>query len=540
MNCKKLFRFALIVLLVLLAGGGALAEGNVAKINGNEYATFDAALAAAADGDTITLLQDATTVGIALENRSLTIDGQNHKLTFTNEGIALWTYKPEFFSPVLTFNSCNIEMNGIGATARKDDWKWMAIEINAASLILNNTLMSLTAPSNAASNIHAIYCENFSTISMTNSSLSIRNYPHNALEWNGGSGGYYFTMDNSTFIAEKNRSGLAGTFGVKATNNSIFNVNNNTGNGSNGSHFDFENCTVEFNNNGAVGLSAGNLTLKDTTLTANNNKAEGVTFTGTGTIANSHITVSGTVGNTLSKWGTYPAAFYIRNNATCTIDDKSSLTIQDNTATGLLIGTKASLSAEKAQITITRNYAYMEHLSAGTVPTDELAHLAKTGGGIHVRSGASATLPSNAQVYNNHALVAGDDIYVEPSGAISFGNTGAGWKLDGDPDCTDAIDGWYDDSEPDADSGESRRWEAHATGTEKNYIKLETGREFASLNNPLALKAAHGLRVVPGTPSTPTVDVPQTGDSTPLMLYAMLAALSLAAFAVLLRRRAHG
>lgn len=508
--------------------GGALAEGNVAKINGNEYATFDAALAAANDGDTITLLQDATTEGINL-NKTLTIDGgkdSKHTLTFTKYGIAMWE------NSSLTFNNCNVVIEKIGSTPYTAEWNWMTISTKNAALALIDSTMTLDGTGISNKGTHAIYFSNVndgqSTLSLTRSSLNISNYPQDALEWNGGSG-YYFTMDNSTFIAEKTRSGLAGTFGVRAKD-STFTVNDSTGNGSNASHFDFENCTVNFNNNVDNGLSAGNLILKNTKLTADGNGIAGVTFS-YGDIIDSTIHIAKTKGTTISKWS-LSAGMYVKGNST--IKGNSKLTIVDGTATGLLLKENVELTIEEGvTVEILRNQAYQDYCST----KDKVA---QTGGGIHVRSGATAILPSNAQVYNNHALVAGDDIYVEPSGEINFGNTGAGWKLDGDPDCTDAIDGWYDDSEPDADSGESRRWEAHATGTEKNYIVLKNAGTYDKVSTPLALKAAHGLRVVPSTPSTPTVDVPQTGDSTPLMLYAALAALSLAAFAVLLRRRAHG
>lgn len=474
-------------------------------------------------------MQDATTEGINL-SKALTIDGgkdSKHTLTFTKHGIALHE------GSSLTFSNCNVVMTGIGSTPYTE-WNWMTICVSKAKLTLNNSNMVLDGTGTRTEGnkaTHGIYfCDPTASLLLSNQSkLEIRNYSQDALEWDGGNGGYYFTMDNSTFVSEKNRSGLAGTFGVRAKD-STFTVNDSTGNGSNASHFDFENCTVNFNNNVDNGLSAGNLILKNTKLTADGNGIAGVTFS-SGDIIDSTIHIAKTKGTTISKWS-LSAGMYVKGNST--IKGNSKLTIVDGTATGLLLKENVELTIEEGvTVEILRNQAYQDYCST----KDKVA---QTGGGIHVRSGASAILPSNAQVYNNHALVAGDDIYAEAGATITFGNTGAGWKLDGDPDCTDAIDGWYDDSEPDADSGESRRWEAHATGTEKNYIKLETGREFSSLNNPLALKAAHGLRVVPSTPSTPTVDVPQTGDSTPLMLYAMLAALSLAAFAVLLRRRAHG
>ena len=90
------------------------------------------------------------------------------------------------------------------------------------------------------------------------------------------------------------------------------------------------------------------------------------------------------------------------------------------------------------------------------------------------------TLPSNAVIYNNHALNAGDDIY--NTGTITFGSVGNNWYLDGAPDCEDRIDGWYDDSV-------DARWEAHATEAE-NHIVAVNGGNYTGL---LAVKAAHDL-----------------------------------------------
>ena len=61
------------------------AAGNVCKIGTTEYATFDAAVNAAQDGDTITLLADATTSSSNVAvNGHITIDGAGHKLTAGN------------------------------------------------------------------------------------------------------------------------------------------------------------------------------------------------------------------------------------------------------------------------------------------------------------------------------------------------------------------------------------------------------------------------------------------------------------------------
>lgn len=62
----------------------------VAQIGDTKYETFDEAVTAAVDGDTIKLLDNATTKGLNL-SKNLTIDGsKEYTLTFEDKGIALW------------------------------------------------------------------------------------------------------------------------------------------------------------------------------------------------------------------------------------------------------------------------------------------------------------------------------------------------------------------------------------------------------------------------------------------------------------------
>ena len=59
-----------------------VAEGSVAKIGETGYATINEAVSAAQNGDTITLLSDATfTSAITISGKQITIDGANFTLT---------------------------------------------------------------------------------------------------------------------------------------------------------------------------------------------------------------------------------------------------------------------------------------------------------------------------------------------------------------------------------------------------------------------------------------------------------------------------
>lgn len=100
------------------------------------------------------------------------------------------------------------------------------------------------------------------------------------------------------------------------------------------------------------------------------------------------------------------------------------------------------------------------------------------GGGL--RNYSTATLSDDVQLYNNHATKGGDDI--ENGGTITFGPTGRGWELDGEPDCYDFITGWYDDYE-------TTRWNAHGDEADLHMVLVAPVNSYTA---PLSLKAAHG------------------------------------------------
>ena len=451
----------------------------VAKIGETEYATLDEAVAAAADGAVIELLADCETAGLNL-SKNLTIKG-NHTVTFTEHGIALW-------GKSLTFDGCTVVMNGIGSTPYTE-WNWVTICASKnASLTLNNATMTMDGQ---GLNKHAVYFCSNNKLNLYNSSLTISNYGQDALEWDDKDSKYDVNIVNSTFTSDHNRSGITGTFNVTIDSSTV-KVVNSTGNGSNGSHFIIKNGSkVDFSGNGSHGLSTGLLSVENSTITANNNGMCGVIFTGAGTFVNSDITITGTKGT--SYWN---AGMRLSTaNATASIDGNTRLTITDNYVTGLFLDSSSQLSiAEGAQVLITRNRAEQANCSTAK-------DFALCGGGIAVRSGASAVLSSTTQIYNNHAALAGDDIYVEEGGSISFGAVGSGWTLD---DCSHAIDGWYDDSAnvTEGDSTTYNRWNAHDSA--KKHIVLSAPGSYTRVT---ALKAAHGT--MPPAEPLPWPDSPE-------------------------------
>ena len=448
-----------------------LAEENkpVAKVGDVTYTSLDAAVEAAKNTDDaiIDVLADCTTAGLNL-SKDLTIQGaeglkSKPTITFTKKGIALW-------GKSLTFKDCNVEMKGIGSTPYSE-WSWMTVSAGKdASLSLDGATMTMDG-TGTADNVHAIYFGTNNKLNLSHGSeLKIENYNQDALEWDGGDGGYNVNIENSTYTSDNNRSGFTGTFCARI-NNSTVNVINSRGNGSNGSHFDIKNrSNVKFNDNGSHGLSAGNLTIDNSNVTANGNGANGIHTIGTLNICNkSNVEIKNNKCSISSQW-TKPGAFYMGGTES-KIED-STLVIQDNLGSGIYQKNKnGTLTiADNATVSIMKNKA--EKLGFG--------------GGIYVNG--TANISKNVELYNNHAQNAGDDIY--NTGTITFGDVGEGWVLD---DCDHAINGWYDDGSGYSD-GTYSRWAAH---TYPSYISQfsefdkETG--LATLDYEVALKAAHDV-----------------------------------------------
>ncbi|WP_407417010.1 InlB B-repeat-containing protein [Paratractidigestivibacter faecalis] len=477
-----------LVLTLVQAPSAALAEGNVARVGDVEYATFDEAFAAAADGQTITLLADVTTRGLDV-SKDVTVDGGGHTLTFVEKGIGLRDGND------LTLKNLTATMAGVGSTPCLDfGWTWMSVSAQPnCSLTLDNA--KLTMDGADAGNVHAIYLTGNNKLNLQKGSeLTIKNYRQDALEWDGGDGGYNLNVTGgSKLVSDHNRSGLTGTF-YATVDASTVDVVNSTGNGSNGSHFDIRNgSNVTFSGNVDHGLSAGNLSISNSTVTAENNGRNGIIFTGKGAFKAATVKVSGTKGK--SYWNA--GIRLMGANATLDVDAASKVSITGNQVTGLFLDGDASATfADDATLSITGNDA-----SQANCATKK--DLAQCGGGVVVRGGASLVLPAAAQVNNNRAALAGDDAYVEEGGSLGLSAANAGTELNAFDGCAHAIDAWYDDS---ADA----RWSADAA--EKNHAVPVAAGEHAGV---VALKAAHGLHVdyayVGDAPAEAQLPAPATG-----------------------------
>lgn len=381
-------------------GVAASTTGVVAKIGERSYATLDEAIAAAKSGDTIVLVANATTQGISMKG-DLTINGAGNTITFEKDGIAI-------FNHALTFKDAMVSMMGIGSTPYAE-WKWMAICASKdGSLTLDNTAINLDG-TGTASSTHAIYFTSNNKLNVTNgSTLVVSNYPQDALEWDGGDGGYNLNVTGgSKVVLDHNRSGIAGTFFVKVDASELT-VINNRGNGSNGSHFDIANGSeVSFKDNGSHGLSAGKLFVKGSTVTCTGNGMYGIT------VGNS-LNVDGTStlkanGNKTKASASSGGGLRITKNARENFIAKGAVVeINNNGGNGL--ENYADLFIEEGvDLSILQNYEK------------------GNGGGIYNGATGSLTLPSGAKLYNNTAAKAGDDIF--SLGKIVVPATGK-WILD--------------------------------------------------------------------------------------------------------------
>lgn len=450
-------------------GAAAPTAGVVAKIGEQSYATLDEAIAAAKSGDTIVLVANATTQGISMKG-DLTINGAGNTITFEKDGIAI-------FGHALTFKDAIVSMMGIGSTPYAE-WKWMAICASKdGSLTLDNTAMSLDG-TGTASNTHAIYFTSNNKLNVTNgSTLVVSNYPQDALEWDGGDGGYNLNVTGgSKVVLDHNRSGIAGTFFVKVDASELT-VINNRGNGSNGSHFDIANGSeVSFKDNGSHGLSAGKLFVKGSTVACTGNGMYGIT------VGNS-LNVDGTStlkanGNKTKASASSGGGLRITKNARENFIAKGAVVEINNNGGNGLENYADLLIEEGVDLSILQNYEK------------------GNGGGIYNGATGSLTLPSGAKIYNNTAAKAGDDIF--SLGKIVVPATGK-WILDQNHDGVGdhSITGWFEDG---LGSDNPQRWQAHAEDEDANYI---IGIEEGNFEIPLALKAAHGIEVDPGEGEEP-------------------------------------
>ena len=418
-------------------------EDTVATITGQDgtttqYKSFDEAVSKANNGDTIEVIKDATSTGIDLRDKKLTIKGKTVTTTTDSGTEEKTTVKPKLkfvakegqsqiagitlWGSDLTFQNMDVNMKGAGSTTYN---KWNAVCMSDnASLTLNRTDLSMDGTGLDAS-AQGIYMAGRGRNELNvedHSTLTINNY-YNAIAWDGvgkgNEGSTYFIniKDGSTFTAKGNGAGIVGleSLDVLVDNSTLTITDCTERSGINGADVKIVNgstANISGNHEG-YGIHANDLLVENSTLTANNNGYGGIRITGKGEFTNSTVTVTGTEnkGNasveiTVNKNEHKDKDKYLVGSLSV---QNSTLNISDNKATGIACRNRFSCSTsltidDASRVTIQNNNATPKN---GYNPKGD-----STGGGLRIEEGSTAVLGRNT-VINNNTAKSGGGVYTK-------------------------------------------------------------------------------------------------------------------------------
>lgn len=438
----------------------------VAKVGDKEYASLDEAVKEAAEGSTIELLADCE-LGEGF-NKTLTFTGKgkitiNKQLKSNGEGWMCFGLGDP--SRVLTFDGPGVEVewNSDGSAP------WLMLSLSGTLNVTNGARLTFQFDSHTTKTRNAIYMNDGATLNVTNGStfqilaVGTQGTAGQGIQLDKTGKSYINVTGKSTFLIDGTNRGYVNSPAIYVED-STFTVQNCTSNGSNGGHFEAVNSTVTYKNNAGHGLSAGNVILKNSTLTSDNNGLYGVYVDGEFLVdATSELTVT--------------------NNSYD--GDCAGLNLTAAVTNGLVeSGAKVTITGNKCSGLSNRGVCVFEEGSSLTI-TDNYNDKGTTsyGGGIYnTKDTAHLTLPSDAVIYNNHAVTGADDIY--NTGELTFSPVGSGWVL---ADCDHTINGWYDDSK-------ENRWNVDDAKKEIHAVKFDAfNNNRATITGEHSLKAAHDL-----------------------------------------------
>ena len=446
-------------------------ESYTAKIGDVKYDTLDAAIKAAQDGATIEIGENCTlTVGTI--EKAVVINGNDNTITIPEQGTENHALN---INASLTFNKANVVFTNENA-------EWTVT-------MSSEGVLTLDERSTCIMEKHGIYADNYATINVKSSSkLTVQNTSYTALMADEGFANLNIE-EGSTVVVDRAYRGDGVPNGI---NNFKINVVNSTLNVTKCENqglvrcwltLDHSNAEISGNDMGITGYADTDvLTMKNgATLLIKDNAHSGIYMSGGNVDVQSgtELTITGT-GNSVSDEvveGYYVGALAIRTaepaNANIKFADNATVKLIDNAVSAI------------------RNCGTIE-IGADTVIKNN-GSKTKYGGGI--RNYGEITVSAGAQLYNNHALNAGDDIYngtykyktYTCDGRITFAPVGENWVLDG---CNDPIVGWYHDGSEMLTDTDHKRWNGDAT--DNSYYADEYKVGEAAVSDALALKAAHG------------------------------------------------
>ena len=479
---KKIMAFIFACIISLFSISNVKAEDYVAKIGETNYATLEEAIKAADDSSIINLLGEGT---LSFNpNKSLTFVG-NGKISV--KGSEPWNS----YRGVLTLKG-----SGVTFEWEDDTNSWLMMALSGTINIEDGATMRFKFNSNSTATRNAIYMNAGSVINVKNGShLEIiaettTNAKGQGIQLDNANKSFINVTGGSTFLIDGTNRGYVNSPEIYVKD-SKFTVRNCTANGSNGGKFTAINSEITFYNNGGHGLSATTLDVEKSNVTTNKNKFYGISIGSKMSVDSTSTIISnengyGYTGGAL-RIQTSSATGYFAAGAKVTFINNHRNAIENYGTTVFEDGVELSITGNKEP----KNGAGVFNGKDGnlTLPINAVImnnQSTELGGGVYNKG--LVIIPNSVKIYNNHAGNAGDDIY--NNGTITFGNVGTDWYLDGNPDCEDLINGWYDDSTPyEMNDGTimGGRWNAHS---ENNHIKLVNSGKYEGM---IAIKAAHNL-----------------------------------------------
>ncbi len=448
----------------------------VAKIGTETYGTLEEAISVAQKGDTIEVGKDITIEegGLSFDNiKDLTIKGVgDSKPTITMKDLGMSLSKTE-----VTFE--NIKIVEEAVIKNPADSGGTANLVSNSDFTLKNASLELNGPGDKTGG-SGMYLYQESNLYVTDGSAITASGFNNSR-----ASGIY--ADNSEYDDMPNRN-------IQVIGNSSITITDCDWNGMTVNPIDIlidDNSKIDISDcgnskyGGGLGCYYGRVTVsnKSMLITDKNRGSEW------GFFANG-LTVDSTSRVSACNNSGHGAELGAKSK----IDSGATVTLSNNAKAGLYVYTGSNYwfgdvtIEEGADFTASGNGNGILIRRGGILDMQDgtvtLNHSSNYGGGLFNRGG-TAKIGGKAEIYNNHADTAGDDIYsvkdtYEPS--IILSSVGDGWILD---DCKEEhpIVGWYQD-------GAEKRWNGDGEGDAYYADEYTVGKEAVS--EALALKAAHG------------------------------------------------
>ena len=447
--------------------------------------------------------------GMTIDPINLTLD--NAKVTLTGNGLSgyyaggLGCYGVGSYGGTLTMRSSTlIASENVGGTDGFGAYVGV-LDMDAASTVIasNNSGSGLCIGNSRGdeSRIYGkIYCERNGTTGWPGGGGFVVHAQHDADTYEGN-----VTIEPGAYLYARHNKALAGVL-----NNWILNIESGaTVIADDNEQFGFGNsfdarttiksgANVSANNNlygiynyaggGDLSVATGFFLIEGGAhVTANNNRSCGIfntVYDNFDTPADDYFTIQG--GADVSADGNGVCGIY-NDGGIFTIENGANISTCNNSHYGIF-------NTNSGTFTVERNVdLQVEHNKDSGIVNNNNATLTLLSGRVRynttstwygggLRNYSTATLSDDVQLYNNHAEKGGDDIENGGDATITFGPTGRGWELDGDPDCYDFITGWYDDYE-------TTRWNAHGDEADLHMVLVAPVNSYTG---PLSLKAAHG------------------------------------------------